>query len=272
MACCGAGCRYFKQRPIADEAIARVGEQYLYRSQLHDLMAQSNQVADQDSTQLAAYHIKQWAIAQLLTATADSLPPDRQQFIEQQVAEYRRSLLRYEDEKQLSAADTTIADTTLNAYYAQHADEWKLKQHALKATYMVTDRKAPEQFLPRKMFFEADTDTVIKHLQTYCAQYGNQCQLNPQWMTWNELRQLMPLPKQNTENFIRQKKYETTDSIYSYWLRISDRAAEGTTAPIEYCRPQLRDALRHQQRHHNLQEILQQRYQKALEQGMVEVF
>ncbi|MBK8471290.1 MAG: hypothetical protein IPL33_03265 [Sphingobacteriales bacterium] len=68
------------------------------------------------------------------------------------------------------------------------------------------------------------------------------------------------------------EKYETTDSIYSYWLRISDRAAEGTTAPIEYCRPQLRDALRHQQRHHNLQEILQQRYQKALEQGMVEVF
>ncbi len=119
---------------------------------------------------------------------------------------------------------------------------------------------------------QADTDTIVPYLQSYCAQYGHQCHLQARWFTWNELRRIMPLPEQNTQTFIQQKQYETQDSRYHYQLKIENRSPAGYPAPLEYCRPQLRDDILQHRRTKNLQEQLQEHYQQAVEKDIIEIY
>ncbi len=266
-----SGCRYFQERPIADEAIARVGETYLYRSQLKEMLAISNQT-DQDSVEIAKYHIKQWAITQLLSNVADSISPDRLAFIDQQVTDYRKSLLRYEAERQLAQPDTTIADTLIENYYKNNTDQWLLKDHLLQASYMIIRKEAMEQYVSKQLFFKADTDTVFNYLSQYCAQYGYRCMLQPKWLTWSELNQIMPLPEKNTAEIIKKSDYETIDSLYIYRLKIHKRNPIGTTAPLDYCMPQIRDAILHSRRLESTQALLQARYQKAIEDDIIKIY
>lgn len=265
------GCRYFKERPIADEAIARVGDTYLYRSQLQNMMIQGND-ASKDSVDIAKYQIQQWAITQLLTQTVDAIPPNRLAFIDQQVAEYRKSLLRYEAERQLSKPDTSIADSTIENYYKAHPQQWLLKEHLLYASYMIIRKEALDQYISKQLFFKADTDTAINYLQQYCAQYAHKCALQPQWLTWNELSQMMPLPQKNTADIIKNNNYETQDSLYLYRLKIEKRNPAGTTAPIEYCRPQIQHDIIYSRRLENIQTQLLQQYQNAIDNGTIEIY
>lgn len=269
-------CHYLKKHPITDEAIARAGETYLYRSQLQKMMAQSSRMPTKDSSELAQYHIQQWLMTQLLTATADTLPLARKNAIEQQVVEYRQSLLRYEAEQQIAKTDTILADTTIDAYYRAHATEWLLKNHMTKVSYMVIYKKALDQANAKKVFFTTTTDTAtdtsLTYLNQYCTQYAYRCALEPRWLTWNELSQLMPLPENNTAAFIKNNNYETRDSLYTYRLKISERAPAGTTTPLEYCRPQIRDAILHHHRIENIQQRLQQHYQEAQAKNIIEIY
>ena len=85
------GCRDLWRKEPERDPVARVGERYLYREDLHGLLAEG--LSPADSAAFVSNYINNWATKELLLAKAQlNLPPEKLAEYEALVAEYRSDL------------------------------------------------------------------------------------------------------------------------------------------------------------------------------------
>lgn len=115
---CSASCTYIKLRESKPEAVARVNDTYLYKSDINTIIPKNTSA--KDSLILVENYIKEWALQQLLLQKAElNLAKDeRFEIIEKQVADYRKSLLIYLYQKGFveQKLDTSISDKDIQDY------------------------------------------------------------------------------------------------------------------------------------------------------------
>jgi hypothetical protein len=246
-----------------DNVVARVNEQYLYRSQLSDLVPEGSS-AD-DSGRLVKAYVESWIREELLLAEAKKQLSARSTAIDQKLEDYRRSLLIYslEDEIMASQMDTAIDPQLIESYFDLNKAQFLLRDPILKGRYVKVENGAPKTDLLRRLLVSKRSKDE-KLLADYCLQYATNYQLNDSsWMYAEEVLRSMPRDKMQEVNYNSRSLFETSDEQFQYFVVVNSFRDVGQEPPLEIERNNIRDLILLQRRQQAIARYIDEMYQRA---------
>ncbi len=268
------GCRFFQRaKPTTGkEPIARVFDQFLYRSDLIDIVTDSN--SKSDSIERVNYYVDTWIRRNLFLNAAKENFPEGEKNIEEQVKAYRETLLMFSYEQDLleKSKDTLVGLKAVKAYYQQYQDNFKLKDHQIKARFVILKKESPQLETIRK-WFKGNTPQDNEELKNYCFQYATNFSLSPQWYSYGEFIQEIPLPVNEPAAFLRSHTfYETSDETNVYLVRIAQFGLEGEVAPLDYKKEDISKIIINKRKLSHIKAVKDKLYKTAFNNGDFELF
>ena len=112
-----SSCSYFK-KPQEPEAIARVGDVYLYKSDIKDMVPKGT--SKNDSIAIVKSFIGRWATQKILYNAAEyNLSDVQMEGFEDLINQYKNDLYTkaYLEELVKQQIDTVVTESQINAYY-----------------------------------------------------------------------------------------------------------------------------------------------------------
>jgi hypothetical protein len=251
-----------------DPPIARVYDKYLYTSQLRDIVPKEFSV--QDSQVVMKDHIDKWIRNQLLLFQAEQQLSPEEQNVEQQIEDYKSSLLiyKYQQNYLSQKLDTNVAEKEIEKYYNGYSSNFILNNDLIKGIFIQVPRNAPEIFKIR-MWYTSQKPEHIKELEKYCFNYATKYNyFEEHWEYFSKVLNDLPEIYTHPDNILKYRKnYETKDSSYYYFLKISDYRLEGTIAPIEFIKKDIKNILITKRKMQLIQELESEIYNDALNRG-----
>ncbi len=226
------GCQAFEKKQQSGAAVELNGH-YLYRSTLDSLTLGMN---SEDSLRAAQQFIRQWAQDILLYDEAAS---HANQQIETMVEDYRRTLYAQAYEERLvdRRMSKTIMDSTVNAFYQQMPERFKLDESIMKGMLVVVPSDAPNIPKLRQWMAAQSLDKIEKYVYQNASGYELFVE---QWKTTTDIIRLLPVERAELEAKLKSSNHiEVTDSTKMYLLQITDKYMRGDAMPIEYARPEI---------------------------------
>ena len=226
------GCQAFEKKQQSGAAVELNGH-YLYRSTLDSLTLGMN---SEDSLRAAQQFICQWAQDILLYDEATS---HANQQIETMVEDYRRTLYAQAYEERLvdRRMSKTIMDSTVNAFYQQMPERFKLDESIMKGMLVVVPSDAPNIPKLRQWMAAQSLDKIEKYVYQNASGYELFVE---QWKTTTDIIRLLPVERAELEVKLKSSNHiEVTDSTKMYLLQITDKYMRGDAMPIEYARPEI---------------------------------
>ncbi len=217
-----------------EEPVARVFDHYLYPSDLEDVIPEGT--SDQDSIILAKRYVDTWVKDQLMVNRAEQSLSEEQKDFDKQIAEYHRSLLIYTYRQKLlqQKLDTVVTDDEIREYYQENINNFLLRQTVIKGTYIKVPLTAPRLSELRTWSHnngENDLDQMEKYCISYAEKYSD---FNDTWIYFTSIKPQLPMTISQPSRYLQyNRNLETTDSLYRYFLHISDHLPEGEAAPLE---------------------------------------
>ena len=261
--CCG--CEHIKQRHQAG-VVAEVAGQTLTEEDIAHLTSGLNA---EDSARVAEQYIYDWAVSILQYEEASA---ERQARIEQMVSDYRRSLYRYEYERALVARQMPkeVADTLVEQFYAQHAQQFVLKESILKGVLIVLPEGTPKQDKLKKWLASIDEEQM-EQIEKYVYQYATGYELfTDSWKTVNQLLLRLPTDSRSLQQEMRRHSLiELHDSTQVYILQITDKYFAGDIMPQDYAASEIERIILNQRELEFLQQKRHELYNDALKKKKI---
>ncbi|QQS30091.1 MAG: hypothetical protein IPM47_03835 [Sphingobacteriales bacterium] len=265
------GCGYFSGKKAGDLLIARSGNAKLYRSQLTGMV--NPETTAQDSIQIINQYVENWVRRQILLQQAEFEPNNQMPGIEQQLQDYKESLLIHNFEQQMlgAFADTLINQDEIASYYEQNKTNFLLEDNILKAAFVITPkgetRKDSVKLLLKKTdeFSQQTLDNLTKKHQWPSS-------LPHSWKTWDDLKKQIPLEDNDFNLISRNRFYQNSDAVNSYFLSAEAVVSRGEPAPLDYCMTEIKKIIVHKRSLEYLRQTKNRYYKEALNKGLIEIF
>ena len=229
----GYGCTFINSNNH-ESPVARVFEQYLYPSDLDDAIPEGT--SPRDSTILAKRYIDTWIREQLMVNRAEQSLTEEQKDFEKQIAEYHRSLLIYTYREKLlhQKLDTVVTDEEIEAYYDENLNNFVLGQDVIKGTFVKVGLATP-RLNELRAWSRSNGEEDLDQLEKYCISYAEKfSDFNNTWVSFSSIIPQLPVTISRPSRYLRyNKNIEATDSLYRYFLHVSDHRPEGEMAPLE---------------------------------------
>lgn len=268
-----AGCRFFGSEEPGKQAVARVGNYFLYASNLQGLVPEGSDL--EDSIEITKAYIDNWVRRHLILMEAESQLSPEQKDVSQKLEEYRQSLLQYRIENEVIAPlmDTLVDADLVLTYYKANKSQLALRRPLLMARFIKLDRDAPRlDFVKSLMRGRRPRD--FKELEEYCFQYAAQFQLvDTSWMYVDEV--MRGTPNEIFQAFDFNNKgvvQEKTDSLYRYVLLVRDYKAVGEVPPLAFEAENIRSLILLQRRQEFIERYYKDLYKRSLEEKKYEIF
>jgi hypothetical protein len=237
-------CEYFQ--PSKDgEAIARVGESYLYKSDIAPLLSENT--SKDDSAVVVNNYINRWATQQLFIQRAKiNLPQEKQKAFDALVEEYRKGLYieAYKEAIVKKTIDTTVTGFDEAAYYDSNKENFKLNEELLKIRYINInkDNSNVEEITELFMSFEAEDKVVLDSL---AIQFNNYSLNDSIWVKATQVFRKIPvITTENKAKYLKKSQFsQIEDSLELYLVRIEDMIGRNDIAPLAYVRPTVRQII-----------------------------
>lgn len=221
----------------SEEAIARVNDAYLYKSDIETLI--NGTTSKEDSTVIVNNFIDRWATQQLLTDRAKlNINLERQNKFDKMVEDYRNQLYTkaYSDAMVVKALDSVISDDQVEAYYEDNKETFTLNETLFQMRYVRADDLNDIYKLKREFtrFNQKDKDTLSSKMSDF-RKFNLNDSLWKSYQNWSaeipviETAETWQLNK--AQNYVQLK-----DSLGVYMIYIQDRLERGTQAPLQYVR------------------------------------
>lgn len=266
-------CQYFGSEEASKQAVARVGNFYLYAANLEGLVPEGSD--PEDSLEITKAYIDNWVRRHLILLEAESQLSPEQKDVTQKLEEYRQSLLQYRIENEVIAPlmDTTVDNDLILTYYKANKDQLALRRPLLMARFVKLDRDAPRlDFLKSLMRGRRPRD--FKELEEYCYQYAAQFQLvDTSWMYVDEV--MRGTPGEVFQSFEFNSKgvvQEKSDSLFRYLLLVRDYKAIGEVPPLAFEAENIRSLILLQRRQEFIERYYKDLYARSLEEKKYEIF
>ena len=217
--------------------VARVYDRYLYQQDIEGIVPE--EISGNDSLAFIQNFINVWAKDQLMLYKAEYNLTESKKDFEKQIQEYRNDLLKftYRQEYIGQNLDTNITDKELKEYYGNGDNEFVLRQHIVRARYLVVDKGAPNLRKARKLFSSDDADDIIE-LDDFALQYAYRFSLqDSNWVSVERIREVLRLGSEWPMDFYKERDVvEREDSLNVYFLEVIEYKEKGDKAPLEYYR------------------------------------
>lgn len=237
-------CEYF-QSAKEEIPIARVGESYLYKSDIESLLSENT--SPEDSTIIVSSYINRWATQELFIQRAKiNLPQEKQDDFEVLVAEYRKDLYieAYKEAIVKKTIDTTVTAFDEAAYYDVNKENFKLNEELLKLRYINIgkDNSNIKEITERFKRFDANDKKILDSL---AIQFNNYSLNDSIWVKETQVFNKIPLiTNENKDKYLKKSQFsQIEDSLEVYLVQIEDKIGRNDTAPLAYVRPTIRQII-----------------------------
>jgi len=256
-----------------DPPVAKTYDNYLYSSQLKNIVPYG--LSPEDSLVVIKDHIDKWIRKQLLLYQAEQNLSEENKNVEQQIEDYRTSLLiyKYEENYINQKIDTVISDEEIETYYNSYSPNFILNNNLFKGIYIQIPRTSPELYKIRS-WYRSDNPDHIKKLESYCYNYATRYDyFEETWVPFDDVLNNMPKIYIRPENLLKYRKsYEIKDSTYYHFLKISDYKLTSTIAPLEFIKNDIKSILLNKRKIQLIQELEANVYNDALNRDNFNIY
>ncbi len=236
-------CKYLEFN-TGDDVVAQVGDKYLYKNDIRNLIPPGTPY--RDSINMLRQYVNSWALKYLIAEKAESQLLKEEKDVDQELEDYRNSLLAYRYEKLYidQRLDTTVTEEEARGYYTSNAANISLNNSVVKARVIKISAKSPNLERIRSMY-KAVSIEDIDELERLCYnsadRYNN---FNNKWVDLSQVAREMPLDLFTCERELAYKQYiETSDSLYHYLAFFQERISPDGTPPFEYYLPRIKEII-----------------------------
>ena len=265
-------CSYFFGKKD-DRILARVGDTFLYESDLHAVIPAGT--LPKDSLLLARNYIDSWVHQKLILAQAQRNLREEQMDFSQQLEDYRISLIIYAYENELvkQKLDTVITGDEIGNYYDSNQQDFLLKENIVQIQYVKLALNSPNVKKIRKLL-QSDNPADRNRLAEECEKSAADYFLDDQnWLLFNDLLKQIPVKTYNHEEFLKKNRnIEYQDSLYIYLVRFRDFKIKESVSPLSFEKTHIRDILLNKRKMDLINKMHEDVYQEALKNNGFEIF
>lgn len=264
------GCR--GKQKSAQDVLARVGTTTFTQQQLDDVMPSG--LSDSAQMVFANRYIDNWIAEELLYEMACKNLPDVER-LEKLVQEYRRDLFCHEYRKRLSdeRVAASIPEDTLQQFYQEHSQEFKLHKPIVKGLLLKVPINAPQLQSLRQWVKSAGVNGVEK-IEKYAVKNAiGYDYFFDRWVWFDDIKDNIPYDFKDDNLFLSQNKtFEHKGEDMIYLLCIDSYLKAGDVMPYEFARSRVLEILLNEKRMEFNKELKRELYDEAVADGIVELF
>ncbi len=225
-------------------AIAKAYNEFLYPTDIKGLLSISLSAAD--SERVMKSYIDNWIKNKVLAHKAEENLSDKEKNVQQQLDEYRNSLLVYKYQMKLVAErlDTNITDDQLRVYYEKNKNNFELKKNLVQLTFVKMDEASPMLNQIEKLFRSSRISDKEK-LSELCSKHANNSFLDDEvWLDFNEVIKELPIKNYDQEHFLRNNKFlEIKEGNYIYLVNIKAYRIKNSISVLEFEKDNIKNIL-----------------------------
>jgi hypothetical protein len=257
-----------------EEAIlARVGDKYLYESEIKDLVPEG--ISPKDSMVLVRNYVNNWVKTTLMVQQAEKNLTDRQLNFEKQLTDYKNSLIiyKYESEWIKQNLDTIVSDEEIEAYYNDHLSNFELKENIVRVLYVIVDEES-EKDLNFKKILRLPDSLMIDSLEAQCEMYAKSYYLDTAtWIRFNKLQQVIPIETYNQELFLKENDLvRLHEDKEVYLVKFFDYKIKDEISPLELEHNDIRNIIINTRKMELIKKMRDDIYQSALANKEFEIY
>ncbi len=262
--------RWFGNEP---ERMAQIGKEILYKKDVEGLLQDAHTF--QDSVNMVNHYIDLWAIDNLLLKKAEEELSGEEKDVEQDLADYRKSLLvfRYQKKFVEERIDTLISTEEIQSYYTNNQELFLLDEPLFKARFIRMRLHSP--YLPMvRNIYRSNTLEDLTQLERLCessaeiyTDYGGK------WIAAAELAQDLPVGTETVIKALKPDGYiNTRDSLYAYLVSVTEFIPAGNPAPMEHIRSNIRQIIISKRKQQLLKELETRVLKEGWDKQMIKIY
>jgi len=266
-------CKNNSSKLPDEKPIARVGDAYLYSSELKDAAVKGPD--KKDSLEKVKAYINNWIHETLILQQAEkNLTEDKMKF-EKMVQDYKKSLITYEYESELvkQKLDTTVSDDEVAKYYDDNKSNFELKDNIIKVIYVKVKKKAPRVEKVREWYRSAVTkDRDL--LSNYCYQYADNFYLDDNtWLLFDDVLKEIPMKLYDKEAFLQNNRtIEAQDSTHFYFVNIKGFMTKNSTSPLSFEKANIKNIILNKRKVGLIKKMRDDIYNEGLKNKVFEIY
>ncbi len=239
-----ASCSYFKpeEKP---QAVARVGESYLFKSDLTNLVSEGTSA--EDSITIVRSFIDRWATQKLLIKAAEiNIDKEKQEEFDKLIQQYKVDLYTkaYLEEIVKREVDTIVSNEEIKSYYEENKDNFRTNGSLVRLRYINLPKDHPKFDLIKNKFFEAKKGDK-KFWDTYQLQFISSALNDSVWVEMNQIYRKLPFitPENRTEFIVQGKTIQYPDSLNIYLVKVRNVLDKNEVSPFEYVKSTIKELI-----------------------------
>ena len=224
-------------------AVARVGEDFLFISDLENQMKPNGS----DSIQITTRTINEWAEELLYLKKAEiNLSSREKKRLEELVSTYRNDLYvkTYKDKAIQSQLDSIVEKEEIESYFEQNKLNFKTNKDLMRGRYVRVRNENYNLRSIRKSFRRFNEDDKV-FLDSIALQFTTYSLNDSIWVQVSQFFNRLPsISERRYKNFLKNDTFfELQDSLEVYLVVIEEVVLRNELAPMEYVKPTLKQIL-----------------------------
>ena len=269
-----SSCRQYWRKTPQKDALARVGERYLYREDVAPLVDAG--MAPGDSAAFVSNLINSWAIQQLLLEKARiNLSEQQMARYDSMVADYRSELYTraYKEALVAQHADTLLTPEELRGFYEQEKENFRLQEKLVRLRFI----ELPLQFLNKE-----EVTTRLRRFNTEDQSFLDSVGVQFRKLNFNDslwvpaarvIEEIPPLNAENEGEYLNNSQYfELEDAQGVYLAEVVEVLPINEIAPLSYIEPTLRQVLLNRRKMRYLRALEADLVDEAIQQNEFEIY
>ena len=261
--------------PTNDEsdAVARVGENYLFSSDLQD---QIGPRYNGDSLQIANRLIDDWAEQLLYLKKAEiNLSSTEKKRLDELVRTYRNDLYvkTYKDKAIQSQLDSLVDQVEIQDYFEQNKANFRTNKDLLRGRYVrVRNENYNLRTIRRSLRRFNDADKVF--LDSIALQFTTYSMNDSIWVQASQFFNRLPsISERRYKNFLKNNTFfDLQDSLEVYLVVVEEVVLRNDLAPLEYVMPTLKQILINKRKLELMRQFDREIIEEGLRQNFYEVY
>ncbi len=266
-------CDSSLQRRAGENEVARVGDIYLYDSEIEQVMPKG--IAARDSIALARKFINDWIKLQIILKKANENLTEEQLDFSQQLETYKNSLIRFKYENELirQRLDTVVKDREIEQYYQDNQNNFQLKNDIVIANFIQLHRDS-SQYIPlfRELLFDNPEENKDE-LESLCKVHATDYYLEDNWIYFNDLLNNIPITTYNQTNYLENnKEIIYSDSLNNFLINIIDYKIKEEASPLSFEKDNIHNIIVNKRKLELIKKMESDIFDQAMKNNEIEIY
>lgn len=256
------------------DAIARVNNEYLYKSDLENLVPAGT--SKKDSIALVKDFVNRWATQQLLMRNANkNISKSKQMELDGLINQYKMDLYSkaYLEQLVVTKIDTVITKEEIEKYYNTNKNNFKANSPLVKLRY-INLVKGNNKLAGISAKFSSFKSKDKKDLKNLAIQFKDYAFNDSIWVDIDQVYERLPFVNQdNIAKFIDPGiSYQYVDSTSIWLVKVRDMVQKNNVLPLSYISPTIKQIILNKRKTDLINKIQTEITNDAIKDNDFEIF